>query len=256
MKRALITLVACAAALPALGQDTTEDWDLTVDPAQQLTLASLDFGDNALALRCKAGALDLLLTGVPASTVASRTVRVTAGGIADEPQTWQTQPGLGVLSASEPDRLARQLRAGGDLDLRVEPAVIGERALRFRLTLPPSARAVDQSLSACGASLTDEWDSRPRAAGPITWAHMATPEYPEAAMSSQIALASARLACLVPPDGRFEQCRVLYESPDGLGFGRSALVAAQNSTVALPAGDISDIGKVVQFTVQFRLPET
>ena len=109
-----------ATASPALAQDVAEDWDLAVDPAQELTLASLDFGDNALALRCKAGVLDFLLTGTPLSTEAIRAVRVTAGGIADERQAWHTQPGLPVLSASEPDRLARQLRAGGDLDVRIE----------------------------------------------------------------------------------------------------------------------------------------
>lgn len=131
MKRTLIALLACATAMPALAQDGAEDWDLTVDPARQLTLASLDFGGNALALRCQAGVLDFLVTGTPVSTEAVRTVRVTAGGIADERQAWQTQPGLPVLSAYEPDRLARQLRAGGDLDLRIEPVATGERALRF-----------------------------------------------------------------------------------------------------------------------------
>lgn len=255
MKRTLIALLACATAMPALAQDGAEDWDLTVDPARQLTLASLDFGGNALALRCQAGVLDFLVTGTPVSTEAVRTVRVTAGGIADERQAWQTQPGLPVLSAYEPDRLARQLRAGGDLDLRIEPVATGERALRFRLTLPASAGSLDQVLSACGGSLTDEWDLRPRAAGSVIWAHQVLPEYPETAVASNVALASVRLACIVPASGRLEECRVLYEAPDGLGFGRNALAAARSSTVGLPAGDLSDVGKVVLFTMRFRMPE-
>lgn len=251
----LALAVIFATASPTLAQDTAEDWDLTVDPARQLTLASLDFGDNALALRCEAGVLDFLLTGTPVSTEAVRTVRLTAGGIVDERQAWQTQPGLPVLSASEPDRMARQLRGGGDLDVRIEPAATGERALRFRLTLPPSAGSLDQVLSACGASLADEWDLRPRAAGSITWAHHVLPEYPEAAVMRDVALASVRLACIVPADGRLEECRVLYEAPDGLGFGRNALAAARSSRVRLPAGDLSDVGKVVLFTMRFRGPE-
>lgn len=247
-------LIGLAAASPAFAQDAAEDWDLNVDPSRQLTLASLDFGDNALALRCQAGVLDFLMTGTPVSAESSRTVRLTAGGIAGETQRWQTQPGLPVLSASEPDRLARQLRAGGDLDVRIEPAAAGERPLRFRLTLPPSAGSLDQVLSACGASLADEWDLRPRASGTVTWRHQVPPEYPEAAADRDIALASVRLACIVPANGRLDECRVLYEAPDGLGFGRNALVAARKSSVALPAGDLSDVGKVVLFTMRFRGP--
>lgn len=248
-------LLGLAAASPALAQDATEDWDLAVDPARELTLASLDFGDNALALRCQAGVLDFLVTGTPVSTASVRTVRVTAGGIAGERQAWQTQPGLPVLSASEPDRLARQLRAGGDLDVRIEPASAGERPLRFRLTLPPSAASLDRVLSACGASLTDEWDLRPRAAGSVTWAQQVLPEYPEEGAARNIGLASVRLACIVPANGRLNECRVLYEAPEGLGFGRNALVAARNSSVALPDGDLSDVGKVILFNMRFRTPE-
>lgn len=255
MMRALIAVLACALALPVFAQDTAEDWDLTADPARQLTLASLDFGDNALVLRCQAGVLDFLLTGTPVSTETVRTVRVTAGGIAAERQAWQTHPGLPVLSAYEPDRLARQLRAGGDLDVRIEPTTAGDRALRFRLTLPPSAGSLDQVLSACGASLADEWDLRPRAGGTVTWAHQVPPEYPEAAAMRNIALASVRLACVVPASGRLEECRILYEAPEGLGFGRNALAAARSSSVGLPPGDLSDVGKVVLFTMRFRMPE-
>jgi hypothetical protein len=250
----LAVAILFATASPALAQDAAEDWDLAVDPGQELTLASLDFGDNALTLRCKAGVLDFLLTGTPLSTEAIRAVRVTAGGIADERQAWHTQPGLPVLSASEPDRLARQLRAGGDLDVRIEPVTTGERALRFRLTLPASGAALDRVLSACGASLTDEWDLRPRAGGTVTWAHQELPEYPEAGAMRNIGLASVRMACIVPASGRFEECRILYEAPEGLGFGRNALAAARGSSVALPPGDLSDVGKVVQFTMRFRMP--
>ena len=248
-------LLGLAAAPPALAQDAAEDWDLAVDPAQELTLASLDFGGNALALRCKAGVLELLLTGAPVSTETVRTVRVTAGGISNERQAWQTQPGLPVLSASEPDRLARQLRAGGDLDVRIEPVATGEQARRFRLTLPASPASVDRVLSACGASLADEWDLRPRAGGTVNWAHQVPPDYPEAGAMRNVGLASVRLACIVPASGDFEECRILYEAPEGLGFGRNALAAARRSSVALPSGDLSDVGKVVQFTMRFRMPE-
>ena len=255
---ALVGLVLFGAVIPAgpaRPQDAAEDWDLTVDPAQQLTMASLDFGGNAIALRCKAGVLDFFLTGTPTTTEAFRTVRVTAGGILDERQNWQVQPGAPVLSATEPDRLARQLRAGGDLNLRIESVATDERAIRFRLTTPPSAASLDQVLSACGAALTDEWDLRPRASTDVIWEHLATPEYPRAGLRERVPLATVRLACIVPANGRFNECRILSETPGGLGFGRNALAAARQSRVTLPEGDTGSVGKVVQFTVRFRPSE-
>jgi len=256
MKRALVTLLACAVALPALAQDAAADWDLIVDPARELTLASLDFGGNALALRCQAGGLDFLLTGTPVSTKDVRTVRVSAGAITDEPQSWQTHSGMPVLSASEPERLARQLRAGGDLDLRIEPEAAGERATRFRLTTPPSAASLDRVLSACGVPLTDDWDVRPRATlGLITWIRHPLPEFPMAAVARQVRVASVRVACVVPADGRLNGCRVMSETPGGLGFGRNALVAARSSRVAVPDSAISDVGKVIVFNIRFHAPE-
>lgn len=245
-----------ASASPTFAQDTAEDWDLMVDPAQRLTLATLDFGGNALAFRCKGGVLDLLLTGTSLSTEDFRIVRVTAGGIADERQRWQTHPGMPVLSASEPDRLARQLRAGGDLDLRIEPEATGERPLRFRLTTPPSPASLDRVLSACGASLTDDWDLRPRVSSQnLVWEHFAFPQYPQAAAVRRSPLASVRMACIVPADGRLNDCRVLSETTEGLGFGRNALVAARNSRVALPENDPGLVGRVVVYTVRYRAPE-
>lgn len=250
----LAVSVALAAASPAFAQDWADDWDLTTDPDQQLTLASLDFGGNAVALRCRGGVLDFLLTGVPATAGSSRTVRVTAGGLVDETQRWLTQPGLSVLSPSEPGRLARLLRAGGDLVLRVEPASEEDRPLRYQLAIPPSAAALDQVLSACGEALAENWDLMPRL-GPdqsVTWAYQRRPEYPEAAALAGMPYGVVRIACIVPDAGRFRDCRVLSETPGGLGFGRSALSAALQSQVALPENDASAVGKVIQFTVRFR----
>lgn len=251
----LAALVALTAAPPALAQDAAEDWDLTVDPAQQLTLAGLNFGDNALALRCRAGALDLLLTGMPGATQAWRVMEVRAGGIAGERQVWETQPGLTVLAAPEPDRLARQLRAGGDLELRLEPVAEGERGMRYRLPTPPSAASIDRVLTACGESLTDDWDALPRVfTEGIAWGRQVRPEYPERALRVTDGPGAVRIGCIVPADGRFRECRVLAEAPANAGFGESALRAALQSTVVLPENDASAVGKVVQFLARFRAP--
>ena len=252
---ALVLGVTLAVASPTFAQEPAEDWDLTVDPAQQLTLATLDFGDNALALRCKAGTLDLLMTGTPVTDASTRVVQVTVGGLQGERQGWLSQPGTPVLSASEPDRLARLLKPGGELGLRIEPLAEGGRATRYLLPIPTSASSIDTVLSACHANLADEWDLRPRPVTPVTWAHQEFPEYPEAAAVRDIPLATVRIACIVPADGRLDDCRVLYEAPDGMGFGRSALAAARDSRVGLPEGDTSSVGAVIVYSARFRSPE-
>lgn len=153
---------ACTAlASPALAQDPapSEDWDLTVNAEQQLTAATVDFGGNVLALRCRAGALDLLLIGVPVSVGTTRQVRVSVGAIVEEDQIWAAQTGQPVLGASQPARLARQLRAGGALDVRIDKETDADRPLRYRLTAPASAVSVNAVLTACGAPLEEPQDS-------------------------------------------------------------------------------------------------
>ncbi len=154
MRLAIVTAVLALAA-PALAQGPDEDWDLTVNAEQQLTAATVDFGDNLLALRCRAGALDFLLIGVPVSVGTTRRVRVSAGAIVDEDQVWAAQTGQPVLGASEPARLARQLRAGGELDVRIDRETDADRPLRYRLTAPASAASVNTVLTACAEPLDE-----------------------------------------------------------------------------------------------------
>ncbi|HYG27187.1 MAG TPA: hypothetical protein VD906_09785, partial [Caulobacteraceae bacterium] len=163
---------------------------------------------------------------------------------------------LAVLSASEPGRLARQLRAGGDLIVRVEPASADERPLRYQLAIPPSAAALDQVLSACGELLSDNWDLLPRLGRDqaVTWARGPRPEFPGAAIHANSRYGTVLIGCLVPADGRLRDCRVLSETLPGVGFGENALSAALRSRVAVPENDESAVGKVLRFTIRFQMP--
>lgn len=259
MRRAtLVCLALVSAAMassPARAQDPAEDWDLTVDAARRATVASLDFGTNVIALRCQAGALDFFLTGTPASTEPSRTLQVNAGGIVNERQMWQSPAGGTVLASPEPERLARQLRAGGDLDLRIEPGAVGQPPLRFRLPTPPSAGSINRVLTACGAALEDDWDRLPRVFHEsLVWERQVAPTFPLAAFSARATEGSVRMACLVPADGRLKDCRVISENPSGLGFGDATLAAARRSRVTVPDSDLGLVGTVIQYTVRFRSP--
>lgn len=155
MRRLTAALGVLALAWPAFAQDAGEDWDLTVDADRQLTLATLDFGENVLALRCRAGVLDLLLTGVPVSIGTTRDVRISIGAVVDEDHVWAAQAGQPILGADQPARLARLLRAGGELDVRIDRETDADRPLRYRFPLSASAASVNAVLTACGAPLDE-----------------------------------------------------------------------------------------------------
>jgi hypothetical protein len=251
----LALLAGAALALPASAQEPSEDWDLTTNAERQLTLATLDFGDNVLALRCSAGALDLLVTGAPVSTGTSRKVRVSAGAISAEEQVWIAQAGQPVLGADEPARLARQLRPGGQLDVRIEPETEAERPHRFRLTVPASANAVNAVLTACGQPLDEPRDLIARVPGSaLNWQRRPEPEYPAAATSQRVEGGTVHLSCIISPAWGFEDCRVDAEAPAGVGFGASAVAAALTARLAPPT-DGSDIrGRLARFSMRFMPP--
>ncbi|HEX8661198.1 MAG TPA: hypothetical protein VF686_04970 [Brevundimonas sp.] len=253
MRAIIFAFLAAIVAGPVLAQGAEEDWDLREDPQQQLTLATLNFGDNQIALRCRAGVLDLLLTGVPPTDAATRTVRVTAGAIRNESQVWFTRAGQPITSTGEPERLARQLRAGRELDVLLEATGPGERPRRYRLPVPASAVSVDRVLTACSVPLTDDWDLRPRAEpGLIVWDSQPRPDFPSLAIERGFEQAEVRLACLVAAAGALDECRILSETPAGAGFGQSAQRSAARARLGLPADDATVIGTVISFTIRFR----
>lgn len=255
MKAVAFALLVSVIAEPAAAQEAAEDWDLRKDPQEQLTLATLNFGSNQIALRCRAGVLDLLLTGVPPTDVALRPVRISAGAIRNEGQQWLTWSGKPIASPVEPERLARQLRSGGELDIVLEPTAAGERPHRYRLPVPASAASVDEVLSACSMPLTDDWDLRPRADPQIPgWTRQPAPDFPGIALRRGIEKGEARLGCVVGPEGVPGECRIMAETPAGAGFGQSALRSLERSRVRLPEDQGSLIGKVVSFTIRFWMP--
>lgn len=87
-----------------------------------------------------------------------------------------------------------------------------------------------------------------RSAGP-RWLRQPIPHYPSTGLPA--GRGDVTLNCGVQGDRTLGDCRVLRESPEGYGFGRSAVEAAQRSTVTPD----SPIGVRVQFTIRYRLPE-
>jgi len=253
----LLAAAVCAfGASPALAQQAAEDWDLTTNAEQQLTLATLDFGANVLALRCRAGELDMLLTGVPVSTGATRKVRVSAGAIAAEDQIWMAQPGQPVLGADEPARLARLLRAGGDLDIRLDPEDSTDRSRRYRLTAPASIAAVNAVLTACDQPLEEPRDllARVNSSPNTVWVDLGEVKFPDNMGAMNAAPAAVRVSCIIGDNWALRDCRADTETAPGHGFGASAVAGATRSRLGPPADGTDLRGRLFRFTIRFTEP--
>ena len=256
MKTIAVVLAALGWAIAGGSQaraQSADDWDLVDGATPGLTMASVAFsGGSAIAVRCRAGTLDVLVAGLPASTSLSRHVEMTMPGVVAEDATWLAQPGGGLLSPSEPDRIARMLRAGGHIDLRLLADAENATGVRLALDYPASPAAIDRVLTDCNVPLSEAHDTIRRVGSSVQWEQRPAPEFPERALEQDIKRAEVRLGCLVNANGRLTDCWLLAETPPDVGFGRSAVKAAEDSRMSPPQGE----GPWVSiFTVHFRIAD-
>lgn len=251
MRAPALALLVLVAASPAVAQEVSEDWDLTVNAERQATVATLDFGDNILGLRCQAGKLDLLLTGVPVSTGATRAATVSAGAISGEMQSWTALPGQPVVGAVEPARLARQLRGGGTLDVRLAPEDAADRPRRYQLTVPVSTASIDRVLTACGAPLEEPRDLIARGSEAPTWRAMPLPPFPDNAAARGVGRGWVTLSCVVSQNWGVRDCRIEAESLPDADFGESALRGLGGARLNPPASGADVRGQLIYFTLLF-----
>lgn len=244
MTRLLIALSALAVALPAVGsaalaQDPGDDWDVT--RRGDLTLASVEFDNGGVAMRCAEEAFDVILFGLPPSEQRTRALRVSVAGGPFFDQTWTVAPN-GTSAFSElPTRLARQLRAGGRLQVI---AASGEQSTRRMVyDLPASPAAVDQILTACGKPLTDARDSLDPWVAPNglpagrQWSETPEASFPKEAQDRGVQEGYAVVSCIAGRAGRVQDCRVESEFPAGYRLGRAAVIAGHRSRLAWDRSD-------------------
>lgn len=255
MRALLLFAGALALAGPVFAQTPDEDWELATNVEQQLTLATLDFGGTLLALRCRDGELDMLLTGVPVSIGTTRTVQVSAGEIRNEEQVWLTRAGEPILSVDEPARLARQLRGGGELDVRLDGETEADRPRRYRLPVPASIAAINTVLSACDIPLEEPRDliTRIPVGSAPAWREPPRPEYPDNPGALRASNAVVRVSCLVGPEWELVDCRADSENPAGHGFAGSAITAVRRAKIDPPRNGADVRGGLVRFTLRFSL---
>lgn len=176
MKRIVAaTLFAMLAAVPvaAVAQDV-DDWEHQEDPAQGVSLAAVRYdGGAAIVVQCRAGALTVVMAGLPAldgdlileaSRVDGRT----------DVQTWSPGGGPGAFRSDVPARDARFMRGGGAYSVRTVDGA--SEALRTQFDLPTQSTNLDRVLAACGWTLTDERDLLRRAGSAVSFTDPDAPQ--------------------------------------------------------------------------------
>lgn len=92
-----------------------------------------------------------------------------------------------------------------------------------------------------------------------SWAELPAPDdmagaYPGFAGTAKLS-GQANLVCIGAPNGRLAACDVVWEAPEGLGFGRAALEVAPRFRLAPRTVDGEASKSRIRFSVRFRTPE-
>ena len=85
------------------------------------------------------------------------------------------------------------------------------------------------------------------------WAVRPTPEYPARAIIAGIAEGEVELECEALAEGRVGACRVIRETPQGVGFAEAAQVSMRAARLHASQIDGTDVDSRIGFRVRFRL---
>lgn len=240
-------------------QDATADWDLIENRERRLTAASTTFSSGvSFILRCANGQYDALIAGIPAAAARAewRTISLQFGEEPADEADWFVGTNPATAISRLPARLARQLREGGVVKVRVEDPATGRR-MRYDLDLPASTINIDRTLTACDRPTQDERDTLVEELaenglpGGIEWNRPPEPRYPDGPTFER---GFVTVSCLNRPDGRLQDCVVESEYPPGGGFGRAALTGIERASVRVAgAPDAPVPRRMILFNMNFRI---
>jgi hypothetical protein len=251
MRRVLIAAATALIAAPALGQDSSEDWDFGVDDRRNLAIAAVTFENFGVAVRCLDGVFGVVLSGLPSGP----NLRNIAYRMGDDPEIsteWvgyrNGQTAFAVWPASRAEELAR----GGRLSLGVRD---GDRVRRIAVDLPASSSAVSRVFEACDR--TPPSSDPQNAVDGESFAGLRWLSQPDISFPSQTSSEGglAAIACRSTDTGSLRGCRVESEFPEGGGFGRAATLGTHRSA-RLQQADGSRTGmdgRRVAFVVRYSL---
>lgn len=261
--------LAAAALLAALVTGSTaaaqtsddDDWDVMADPAQDLVMASAYFANGiGLATRCRSGAFDVLIAGLPHVDTPTRLLHATLEWDGQgEPTSWTVGTPGTVAMSHYPAQFARALREGGELNI-VVPGYDQEPDRRYVLPLPPSSQAIEDTLAACDRPLVDRRDAQLRpwvAAGGVptgmTWARRPSGvQFPDKALNANIAHGTVVMSCVTDDRGRLNDCIVESEHPSGFDFDKAVRRSIFRAQLE-PLGEGSIGGRIVSWRTNFRM---
>ena len=260
MRAVVAAAVALAVAPPHAAW--AQDWDVHRDARTRTVLAYTLFDAGlGITFRCQDGGYDAVIGGLPpAGDASTRPLRLIFGEptSSPHPQSWNVAVDDTMAVSPLPAPLARRLREGGRLQIILPAAGEGGRNLRYDLTLPASAAAIDETLTACGRPLVDPRDATladlddAGLPGGMVWTRRPRPAYPNGRKVYVRGFAVA--TCVTAPDGRLRDCVVETEHPRDGGFGDEVLRGARAARVGHGDGSEAPFpARRVMFRVDFRM---
>jgi|GEM_PF-3952348 len=207
-----------------IGAQTSDDWDYEVTQGQ--VIASSSYAEGAtLFAACSRGDLVVGLLGLPASAQrAGKLIRTRADG-QTETAHWDRLEAGGVLVSSDPGRIARSFRRGGQLILNSEPE---DEAvpIHIALDLPSQSANLDRVMTECGRALESPLDD----ALVLTNDNLQAP--PRIMPPPGFGQTDYRLEldCLIARE-RLASCRIEHQVPVNAALGRAYLSAANGVRV-------------------------
>lgn len=234
----LSALVVAAFGTPAAPGQATDDWDLSADPARNLTVASVDYSTGiSLSVRCMSGALTTGIRGLSAVAPSSLLFDRQRSNGQVEVSLWRaTTAGDGLVNTSARD--ARSFREGGRLALVANPQP--DPPVRIELDLPSESANLDRVLSACGLALVNPIDDAPDAADLL--ARIPLIEVPEAVTRRHDRI-QIEIDCLIA-DTRLTACQSERQVPADPVAGAITARAANGTRVRVTDAAAAEGGRV------------
>jgi len=244
------------AAAPAAQPDSEADWTLLRDERKKSLIAFIPVTTGLmLAVRCMDGALDGVITGLPAHPRGrpTRPLGLAFGTERMHQTSWSVTTDPTVAISDYPASFARSLKRGGALKIMVPGGAPDGRNLIHDLTLPGSTSAIEQTLAACGRPLEDPRDDLlpdiEEGGLPLglIWAKEPRIAYPNTFLAAGYAVVS----CVAQTDGSLEQCQLEAEQPPRSRFGNAALRATREARIDVTDQAPGALPRMIAFRANF-----
>lgn len=264
IKGLLASLCAATVATLAPAASAQDVWTIERPGRNQVSASTIFNSGHVIALRCTGRQPEVVAIGLPPATRPenlsasnfARTIEVFVDGRKLPSSLWLVPPDLTAAFFTNPAALARALRTGQELTLRIVPE--SGPATRIVLKLPDDRQGIETVFSECGIAAIDPRDEatdlsaavKPGDKPPFQWASLPRAVYPPIAQMNNVTEGLAVVSCLAATTGRLSECRADYAAPAGYGFDEAALASMRRARVTAH-DDASP--RPIAFTMRFRL---